>query len=116
MAKPIEINSHGNYVYGTLDGVDFVSSGKFENGQTYGASVKLKFIMKALKTKAVNGVDITTTTSNSQIIQIKCQDDDLQTLVHKYNELDGKELLINYSAQDGSRFVINDEKDIIALK
>lgn len=116
MAKPIEIKEHGNYVYGTLDGVDFVSSGKFENGQTYGASIKLKFITKALKTRNVNGVDITTTVANSQIIQIKCQDDELANLVHKYNELDGKDLLINYSAQDGSRFVINDEKDIFVLK
>lgn len=117
MTKPIEIKEHGNYIYGTLDGVDFVTSGIIaETKQPYGASVKLKFIMKAYKSKEVNGVEIKTKVANSQILKINCQDDELATLVNKYNELDGKDLLVNYGGKDGDTFIIHDEKDILTIK
>ncbi len=117
MTKEIQIKDHGNYIYGTLDGVDFVSSGVIqETKQPYGASVKLKFIMKSYKTKEVNGVEIKTKVANSQILQIKCNDEELPTLVNKYNELDGKDLLVSYGGKDGDMFLIHDEKDILTIK
>ena len=115
--KEINIKQHGNFIYGTLDGVDFVPSGKLENGTPYGASVKLKFIMKTPKTRTVAGEDITTMVATSQVLKIACEDEDLAKLVHKYNELDGKDLLINYSPKrDGDTFNIYDESDILLVK
>ena len=115
--KEISIKEHGNYIYGTLDGVDFVTSGIIaETKMPYGASVKLKFIMKSYKTKEVGGVEIKTKVANSQILQIKCQDEQLSALGNKYNELDGKDLLVNYGGKDGDTFVIHDEKDILTIK
>lgn len=117
MTKEINIKEHGNYIYGTLDGVDFVTKGIIaETKMPYGASVKLKFIMKTYKSKEVNGIEIKTKTANSQILQIKCQDDELAALVNKYNELDGKDLLVNYGGKDGDTFLIYDEKDILIIK
>ncbi len=117
MTKEINIKEHGNYIYGTLDGVDFVTSGVIaETKQKYGASVKLKFIMKSYKTKQVNGMDIKTKVANSQILKINCQDDELAGIVNKYNELDGKDLLVNYGGKDGDTFIIHDEKDILTIK
>ena len=44
--KPIEVVEHGNYLYGTLDGLDFVVSGIMQDTKKpYPASLKLKFIM-----------------------------------------------------------------------
>ena len=115
--KEISIKEHGNFIYGTLDGVDFVTSGVIaETKMPYGASVKLKFIMKSYKTKEVNGIEVKTKVANSQILQIKCQDEQLPALVNKYNELDGKDLLVNYGGKDGDTFVIHDEKDILTIK
>ena len=115
--KEINLKEHGNFIYGTLDGVDFVSSGVIkETGTMYSASVKLKFIMKSTITKDLNGVAIPTVRANSQIIKIQCRDEELPTLALKYNDLVGKDLLINYGGKDGDTFVIQDEKEIINIK
>ncbi|TLP36942.1 hypothetical protein [Arcobacter arenosus] len=115
--KEINLKEHGNFIYGTLDGVDFVPSGVIrESGQTYSASVKLKFIMKSTVTKDLNGVSIPTVRANSQIIKIQCRDEELPSLALKYNDLVGKDLLINYGGKDGDTFVIQDEKDILNIK
>lgn len=58
--KEVKLIKHGNYLYGVLDGVDFVSAGVLENGTKYGASVKLKFITKTTVIKTVDGVEIPT--------------------------------------------------------
>ena len=42
--KKVEITEHGNYLFGSIDGVDFVQSGTLESGQKYGASVAYLFI------------------------------------------------------------------------
>ena len=115
--KEINLKEHGNFIYGTLDGVDFVASGIIkENNQAYSASVKLKFIMKSTVTKELNGVSIPTVRANSQVIKIQCKDDELPKLALKYNDLVGKDLLINYGGKDGDTFVIQDEKDIVNIK
>ena len=59
-SKDVKVTKHGNYLYGVLDGVDFVQSGTLENGNKYGASVKLRFITKVTVIKTVDGVDIPT--------------------------------------------------------
>lgn len=43
--KPVQLTEHGNFLYGTLDGVDFVASGIMQDTKKpYGASIRLKFI------------------------------------------------------------------------
>jgi len=44
--KPVQVVEHGNYLYGTLDGLDFVASGIMQDTKKpYSASLKLKFII-----------------------------------------------------------------------
>ncbi|MEA3498046.1 MAG: hypothetical protein U9R16_03195 [Campylobacterota bacterium] len=114
--KDIKLNKHGNYLYGVLDGVDFVSAGVLENGTKYGASVKLKFITKVSAIKTVDGVEIPTQKAISQIIKVPCANTELSIIVKKYNELIGKELLINYGVQDGNTFAVNANVEIEIIK
>lgn len=115
--KEIIVSEHGNFIYGTLDGVDFVKSGVIkETSETYSAYIKLKFIMKSTILKDINGVLIPTVSANSQIIEIQCKDKDLPRLALKYNDLLDKDLLINYAGKDGDTFVIQNERDIINIK
>ena len=91
--KEISVKEHGNFIYGTLDGVDFVASGIIkETGNPYSASVKLKFIMKSTVMKEIGGQQIPTVRANSQVIKIQCKDEELPTLALKYNDLVGKGL------------------------
>ena len=115
-AKEIKISEHGNYLYGSLDGVDFVQSGTLENGTKYGASVKLKFITKITVVKNVAGTDIPTLKAISQIIKVPCTDDKLAELVHKYNDYIGKDLLINYGTADNNTFSLSASAEIIVIK
>lgn len=115
--KPVSVENHGNFIYGTLDGVDFVPSGVIkENGNAYSASIKLKFIIKSTILKEINGMEIPTTRANSQVIKIQCKDEELKTLALKYNELVGKDLLINYAGKDGDTFIVQNEKEILNIK
>lgn len=115
--KPVQILEHGNYLYGTLDGLDFVASGIMQDTKKpYSASLKLKFIMKSTFLKDLNGVSIPTQRVTSQIVRIPTTDDKLPQLVAKYNELVGKDLFINYNAKDGEVINIQDEKEIIEIK
>lgn len=115
--KPVEIIEHGNYLYGTLDGLDFVASGIMQDTKKpYSASLKLKFIMKSTFLKELNGVQIPTQRVTSQIVRIPTTDDKLPQLVAKYNELVGQNLFISYNAKDGEVINIQDEKEIIEIK
>lgn len=115
--KEINLKEHGNYIYGSLDGVDFVTSGVIkESGNAYSASIKLKFIMKSTILKEVGGHKIPTIRANSQIIKIQCKDEELPTLALKYNDLVGKDLLINYGGKDGDTFLVQNEKEILTIK
>lgn len=115
--KPVQVVEHGNYLYGTLDGLDFVASGIMQDTKKpYSASLKLKFIMKSTFYKDLNGIPIATQRVTSQIVRIPTTDDKLPQLVTKYNELVGKDLFINYNAKDGEVINIQDEKEIIEIK
>jgi hypothetical protein len=115
--KPVQIVGHGNYLYGTLDGLDFVSSGIMpDTKKSYTASIKLKFIMKSIFLKDLNGIQIATQRVTSQIVRIPTTDDKLPQLVAKYNELVGKDLFIIYNAKDGDVINIQNENDIIGIK
>ena len=115
--KPVQIAGHGNYLYGTLDGLDFVASGIMQDTKKpYSASLKLKFIMKSTFLKDLNGVQIPTQRVTSQIVRIPTTDDKLPQLVSKYNELVGKDLFINYNAKDGEVINIQNENEIIEIK
>ena len=114
--KEVKITEQGNYLYGALDGVDLVASGVLENGASYGASVKLKFITRVSSVKNVAGIDVPTKKAISQIIKIQTTDTELPSIVNKYNELIGKELLINYATADNNVFVVSDEKSISIIK
>lgn len=115
--KPVQILEHGNYLYGTLDGLDFVASGVMQDTKKpYSASLKLKFIMKSTFLKDLNGVSIPTQRVTSQIVRIPTTDDKLPQLVAKYNELVGQNLFISYNAKDGEVINIQDEKEIIEIK
>jgi len=113
--KKVEIVEHGNYLYGNLDGVDFVSSGQLENGTKYGASVKLKFITKVQIVKNVSGIDIPTTKAVSQTIKIPTTDTELPKLVLKYNEFIGQDLLISYSTADNHTFTIDKDLNVMVV-
>lgn len=112
----VNLTGHGNYLYGVLDGVDFVSAGVLENGTRYGSSVKLKFITKTTVIKTVNGVEIPTQKAISQIIKVPCADTELSLIVRKYNDLIGKELLISYSTPDNNVFSVNSDVAIEIIK
>ena len=85
--KKVEISEHGNYILGTLDGIDFVTSGVLQDGKPYGASLRLKFIMKTKMIKTLNGVDMPITKAMSQTVKLLCSDDKLVHFVQKYNQL-----------------------------
>lgn len=119
--KEIKINKHGNYLYATLDGVDFVTSGIMVNEKTgvktnYGASIKLKFIIQSTIMKNVNGMSIPTLRANSIIVSIPTSEDKIPHLVQKYNALIGKDLFIDYNLNDGQKVTIQDESEIIEIK
>lgn len=114
--KEIKLTEQGNYLYGVLDGVDLVASGVLENGTQYGASVKLKFITKITVIKIVAGMEIPTKKAISQIIKIPSTDTELPSIVNKYNELIGKELLIGYGTIDNNVFTVIDDKSISIVK
>lgn len=115
MANEVKLTGHGNYLYGTLDGVDFVSSGIMDN-KPYPASVKLKFITRITKIKTVNNIEIPTKSAISQTIRIPTVDENLRKLALKYNDLIGQDLLINYATADNNTFNVDDENGIISLK
>ena len=115
MSKKVELSEHGNYLFGTLDGVDFVASGSME-GKPYPASVKLKFITRITKIKMVNNIEIPTKSAISQTIKIPTTDENLRKLAIKYNDLIGQDLLINYATADNNTFTVSDESEILSLK
>ncbi|MGB7402122.1 MAG: hypothetical protein WA916_06055 [Arcobacter sp.] len=115
MSKEIKLTEHGNYLFGTLDGVDFVARGVME-GKPYPASVKLKFITRITRTKTVNNIEIPTKSAISQIIRIPTVDENLPSMALKYNDLIGQDLLINYTTIDNNTFNVDDENGIISLK
>lgn len=115
--KEIKLANHGNYIYGTLDAIDFVESGVIEDKNVkYSGSIKLKFIMKSTHMKKIGDKEIPTVRANSQIIKIQVKDEEIEALVLKYNELIGKDLLISYGGKDGDTFTIQDEKDVLTIK
>lgn len=115
--KPIQLMEHGNFLYGTLDGIDFTASGIMQDTKRpYGASIRLKFIMKSTFFKELNGVKIPILRATSQIVKLPTTDDKLASLVQKYNELVGKDLFINYNSKDGDVLNIQDENEIIEIK
>jgi len=114
--KDLKLTKHGNYLYGVLDGVDFVSAGVLENGTKYGASVKLKFITKVTVIKIVDNIEIPTLKAIAQTIKVPCANSELSIIVKKYNELIGRELLINYSISDGHTFGVNANVEIEIIK
>ena len=115
--KPIQLTEHGNFLYGTLDGIDFTASGIMQDTKRpYGASIRLKFIMKSTILKDLNGIKIPVQRATSQIVKLPTTDDKLASLVQKYNELVGKDLFINYNAKDGEVINIQDENEIIEIK
>ena len=115
--KPIQVIEHGNFLYGTLDGIDFIASGIMQDTKRpYGASIRLKFIMKSTILKDLNGIKIPVQRATSQIVKLASTDDKLPQLVAKYNELVGKDLFISYYAKDGEVINIQDENEIIEIK
>lgn len=108
-SNEITINEFGNYVYGTLDGVDFGASGKLENGNPYPAKVILRFIFKVNEKKVSGSVEIVTSRSVVNNFRIITTDAELPSLVNKYNELVGKTLLIKYVLADNQNVAINPE-------
>lgn len=119
--KEVKINAHGNYIYATLDGVDFTASGVMFDKNTnqksnYGASIKLKFIIKDTFLKEVNGIKIPTQKANSVIIKVPTEDDKLPTLVAKYNSMISQDLFIKYNLTDGHSITVQDESEILSIK
>lgn len=114
--KKVEISEHGNYILGTLDGIDFVTSGVLQDGKPYSASLRLKFIMKTKVIKTLNGVDMPITKAMSQTVKLLCSDDKLVHLVQKYNLLVGKDLFIKYICKDEEVLTIQDEQGILEIK
>lgn len=115
-SKEVKLLKHGNYLFGVLDGVDFVSAGVLENGTKYGASVKLRFITKTTVIKTVEGVEIPTLKAIAQTIKVPTANNELSVIVRKYNDLIGKELLINYSTSDNNTFSVNANVEIEIIK
>lgn len=119
--KPISLKEHGNYIFATLDGVDFIASGlrydeKLLKNVPYGASIKLKFIIKDTFFKEVNGIKIPTVKANSVLIKFATQDEKLPELVAKYNSLISQDLFIKYNLTDGHSITVQDENEIISIK
>ena len=114
--KKVEISEHGNYILGTLDGIDFVTSGVLQDGKPYPSSLRLKFIMKTKVIKTLNGVDMPITKAMSQTVKLLCSDDKLVHLIQKYNQLVGKDLFIKYICKDEEVLTIQDEQGILEIK
>jgi len=114
MAKEIKITEHGNYLYGNLDGIDFVKSGTMD-GVAYGASIKLKFIIISKRIKNVNGIEVLSTNAIATVIRLPIRNEEIVSLVGKYNKLLGRDLLVEFNASDNTTFSVTDESKITLL-
>jgi hypothetical protein len=118
-AKKIEIQNHGNYLYGKLDGVDLVESGELigSDGKNvkYGSSIKLKFILSVEKEKTVMGEKLKVVMPVSQIVQIHLDDGKLLDEYKKFMTYIGKDLLLPYFNNDNFKFKIDDISKVIIV-
>ena len=102
----------GLFIDGVLAGVEFVVSGKFEDGKSYGASVKLKFHEHEKISKFVEGTSIEQNTTRTTIVAINCLDAEIISLKTKYDAKIGKHLKLRLEPADNSRFkLLEDESD-----
>lgn len=108
IAKTIkEADLSGFYMIGTIEGVDFSTKGKGQiNGQDveWDTAIKLKFVTKIDTIKTINGIDVPTQKLVSNIIKLPCNDDQVPTLVAKYNKLIGKQVIAPIQTSDNSSF------------
>ena len=112
--RKTSIEKQGNYLLANLDGVDFTSSGVME-GNSYGASVKLRFITKVDVIKKVGATEIKTKKAVSQIMKIPSTDEALESEVAKYNKLIGQDMLINFIPPDNNTFTVSPDIQIEIL-
>jgi hypothetical protein len=94
----------GLYIDGILMGVEFVTSGKLQDGTSYGASVKLKFHEQITVPKMVDGSPVDMKTTRTTVVSVSCSDSELMALKNKYDAKIGKELKLELEPSDNSRF------------
>jgi hypothetical protein len=94
----------GLYIDGTLMGVEFVVSGKLQDGTPYGASVKLKFHEQLVVKKMIDGSSVDMNTTRTTVVGVACTDAELMVLKNKYDSKIGKELKLELEPADNSKF------------
>lgn len=103
----------GVFITGKIEGVDLTKSGKMENGQTYGSSVKLKFAQKTEIMKDVGGgVMMPTTAFRTQTIKISVPDSELAEKVSHFNKYLGKEYILQLDIPDNASFKVVDYQEV----
>ena len=111
-----DITEHGNYMYGTLDSVDFTEAGVMVDEKTgkktpFGDSVKLKFLMDSVRLKKLGGVDVEQKSTNSYVVSIPCTASDLPEIYSKYLKLEKTDMFITYYPSNNFGFkVISEDK------
>lgn len=94
LKKGTQLDSHGIYMYGLLDEVDFTTAGQNDN-MKWGHSVKLRFLTTKEIEKELNGTKVITKKTVTEVLTISCEtEQELETKFTKYNDLIGKELLV----------------------
>ena len=117
--KEIKLNKHGIYLFGKLDGVDYVEAGNGvdDKGKTfkYGNSIKLRFILISSVTKNLNGTDVIVQVPKIQQVTIPTSEVDLLKQFNKFSKDIGKDVLVPSSADENKAIKLLDVSGLIVV-
>lgn len=113
VATPL-LSSHGTFMYGKLDEIDFTVAGKNDT-MKWGHSVKLKFIVTKMVEKELNGRTIQQPKTVFEYMSIDCDsEDDIDKKYRLFTDLIGQEILVPIvNNKEKTTYKINDENLVI---
>lgn len=93
------LSSHGTYMYGKLDELDFTVAGKGTDNLnkpiTWGHSVKLKFIVTKKAVKTLQGVDKEYDKTVFEYLNIECDsEEEIANKLALFEDYKGKDILV----------------------
>lgn len=104
-SQSAQVHYEGLYLHGTLLSAEPTVAGK-NSEMSWGASVKLQFVVQFKKQIAVNGVFMDVNASRFVVISIATTNDLLPIEHEKYKKLEGQFLSLNLEPQKNSTFKI----------
>ncbi|MBU3014763.1 hypothetical protein KO488_08340 [Poseidonibacter lekithochrous] len=89
------LSSHGTYMYGKLDELDFTTSWKNDQGQTMPNMLKLKFIVTKPATKMLLGIEKIYNKTVFEYLNIQCDsEEELSSKYDSFLQYKDKEILV----------------------